>query len=454
MSTSTPSKEQRTLLIVDDDAAVRDSLAEWLRAGGYAVIEASDGEQALQLISQGDVDLIISDGQMSPMDGYALLNRVRVEYPELPLVMMSGYGTIDKAVSAMKNSAAHYLAKPVNTDELTLILQDCLPALGGSAMLVAEDEASRNVKILAGRVSQTDATVLISGPSGAGKEVFAHYIHQYSKRVGGPFIALNCAAIPENMLEAMLFGYEKGAYTGAINSHIGKFEQAQAGTLLLDEISEMELSLQAKLLRVLQERELERLGGKRTIRLDVRVIATTNRDLRACVTAGYFREDLFYRLNVFPLYIPSLAQRPADILPIAEHILNKGKATDSAGHMLNDSARRKLLSHQWPGNVRELDNVIQRALILRTSAMITDADIQFENDGLGIEVKADSEQGLGNWMKDQERRQIQNAIRQGGNKKEAAAILGISPRTLRYKLARLRDEQPATPQKAQWGDNV
>ncbi len=444
MSTSTATKKQHMLLIVDDDAAVRDSLAEWLRAGGYLVAEASDGESALRRLERGDVDLVISDGQMSPMDGYELLNRVKVEYPKLPLVMMSGYGSIDKAVSAMKNSAAHYLAKPIDNDELSLVLQDCLPSLSGSAMLVAEDQASRNVKILAGRVSQTDATVLISGPSGAGKEVFAHYIHQHSQRSNGPFIALNCAAIPENMLEAMLFGYEKGAYTGAVNSHMGKFEQAQAGTLLLDEISEMELSLQAKLLRVLQERELERLGGKRTIRLDVRVIATTNRDLRACVNQGLFREDLFYRLNVFPLYIPSLAQRPADILPIAEHILNKGKATDSAAHMLSESARAKLVSHEWPGNVRELDNVIQRALILRTSAMITDEDIQFETDGPGIEVKSDSEQGLGHWMKDQERRQIQNAIRQGGNKKEAAAILGISPRTLRYKLARLRDEQAVT----------
>lgn len=442
MST-TAIKKRHTLLIVDDDAAVRDSLAEWLRAGGYAVVEASDGERALHRLEQGGVDLVISDGQMSPMDGYQLLNRVRIEYPDLPMVMMSGYGSIDKAVTAMKNSAAHYLAKPINTDELSMVLQDCLPALDGDNLLVAEDEATRNVKILAGRVSQTDATVLISGPSGAGKEVFAHYIHQHSSRAAGPFIALNCAAIPENMLESMLFGYEKGAYTGAANSHMGKFEQAQGGTLLLDEISEMELSLQAKLLRVLQERELERLGGKRTIRLDVRVIATTNRDLRACVTAGAFREDLFYRLNVFPLYIPALAQRPADILPIAEHILNKGKATDSASHMLSEGARRKLLSHQWPGNVRELDNVIQRALILRNSAMISEYDIQFESTNPGFESEAEAEQGLGDWMKDQERKQIQSAIRQGGNKKEAAAILGISPRTLRYKLARFRDEQVA-----------
>ena len=443
MANSSSNRKRHTLLIVDDDMAVRDSLAEWLRASGYAVVEASDGEQALHRLEQGGIDLVISDGQMAPMDGYQLLNRVRTEYPELPLIMMSGYGSIDKAVSAMKNSAAHYLAKPINTDELTMVLQDCLPPLGGSNLLVAEDEATRNVKILAGRVSQTDATVLISGPSGAGKEVFAQFIHSHSPRAEGPFIALNCAAIPENMLEAMLFGYEKGAYTGAVNSHIGKFEQAQGGTLLLDEISEMELSLQAKLLRVLQERELERLGGKRTIRLDVRVVATTNRDLRACVTAGTFREDLFYRLNVFPLYIPALAQRPADILPIAEHILNKGKATDSAGHMLSDTARRKLLSHSWPGNVRELDNVIQRALILRNGAMISDQDIQFEGSTPGIDIEPESDQMLGDWMKDQERKQIQSAIRQGGNKKEAAAILGISPRTLRYKLARLRDEQVA-----------
>lgn len=433
-----------TLLIVDDDEAVRDSLAQLLSCSGYVVEQASNGEEALQNLARGGIDLIFSDARMAPMDGYELLNQVRIQYPQLPFVMMSGYGSIDKAVSAMKNSAAHYLAKPIKTEELLTVLRDCLPPRCGRDELIAEDSLTRNVKILAARVSQTDATVLISGPSGAGKEVFARYIHQQSQRRAGPFIALNCAAIPENMLEAMLFGYEKGAYTGAVNSHMGKFEQAQGGSLLLDEISEMALGLQAKLLRVLQERELERLGGKRTIHLDVRVIATTNRDLRSCVSEGSFREDLFYRLNVFPLRIPSLAERPADILPIAGQLLMRAGTDGAANSALTDAAQRKLLSHTWPGNVRELDNVIQRALILRTGPTIGEGDIQFEQAVDSHFDDDDTDQGLGEWMKEQERRQIQSAIRQGGSKKEAAAILGISPRTLRYKLARLREQQYAS----------
>lgn len=317
--------------------------------------------------------------------------------------------------------------------------------------LIAVDIASKTVKGLAKRVAQTDATVLLCGASGAGKEIYARYIHSQSRRADGPFVAVNCAAIPENMLEAMLFGYEKGAFTGAVNSHAGKFEQAQGGTLLLDEISEMDLGLQAKLLRVLQEREVERLGSRKAIALDVRLIATTNRDLKGAVSAGRFREDLFYRLNVFPLYVPRLNERRDDILPLAEHFLARQPGVRHAQAMLTEAARRKLCGYTWPGNVRELDNVMQRALILRQDDYIEEVDIQFET-GLnlmaapalaapGEETQDDAELDapLSGIIRDQERLVINDALRRGKSKKEAAEILGISPRTLRYKLARLRE---------------
>ena len=320
------------------------------------------------------------------------------------------------------------------------------------ADLIVADQASIAVKELATRVARTDATVLISGQSGAGKEVYARFIHSQSRRAEAPFVALNCAAIPENMLEAMLFGYEKGAFTGAINSHTGKFEQAQGGTLLLDEISEMDLGLQSKLLRVLQER----LGSRKTLKLDVRVIATSNRDVRCAVREGEFREDLFYRLNVFPLLVPSLAERRRDILPLAHHFLSRDSSVRDPAAMLTDEAIQKLFAYAWPGNVRELDNVIQRALILRQQETISERDVQFET---GLSFISDFDERfelasrniadlpscetngvLDGYMRDQERRVISDALRAGRSKKEAAEILGISPRTLRYKLARLREQ--------------
>ena len=307
--------------------------------------------------------------------------------------------------------------------------------------LIAEDRASRALKTLASRVAATDATVLICGESGVGKEVYARYIHQQSRRADGPFVALNCAAIPENMLEAMLFGYEKGAFTGAVNSHAGKFEQAQGGTLLLDEISEMDIGLQAKLLRVLQEKEIERLGSRRSIKLDVRVLATTNRDLRQAVNDGDFREDLFYRLNVFPLCLAPLRERRDDILPLAIHFLERDESVSDGASVLSSAAADKLLSYPWPGNVRELDNVIQRALILRVAPRIDDVDIQFEQGMQLFSAPVSAEAApLEGFMRDQESQRIQAALRQGRSKKEAAELLGISPRTLRYKLARMREQ--------------
>ncbi|MGL4835217.1 MAG: sigma-54 interaction domain-containing protein, partial [Shewanella sp.] len=310
---------------------------------------------------------------------------------------------------------------------------------------VVADDKSLALLALAQRVAASDASVMIMGPSGSGKEVLARYIHQHSSRAEQAFVAINCAAIPENMLEATLFGYEKGAFTGAYQACPGKFEQAQGGTLLLDEISEMDLALQAKLLRVLQEREVERLGGRKTIKLDVRVLATSNRDLKAAVAAGHFREDLFYRINVFPLTWPALNQRPLDILPLARHLLAKHAKSLNVVELpeLDEQACRRLLSHRWPGNVRELDNVIQRALILRVGAVISANDIIIDSQDVPLHAPAESVpvvEGLGDELKAQEHVIILETLAQcQGSRKQVAEKLGISARTLRYKMARMRD---------------
>lgn len=308
---------------------------------------------------------------------------------------------------------------------------------------VACAASSRRLLDLARRVAATDCTVLLIGESGTGKEVLARYIHRQSPRTHAPFIAVNCAAIPENMLEAVLFGYERGAFTGAASAHPGKFEQAQGGTLLLDEVTEMPLALQAKLLRVLQEREVERLGGRTPLALDVRVLATTNRRLREEVAAGRFREDLYYRLNVFPLAIEPLRARRDDILPIAMQLLSARSRPGETIPALGADAAHLLLTYPWPGNVRELDNLLQRALILLNGPLIGPQHLQF---GLPGDVPEEpskpstsTQTSLADGLGEAERNLIADALRAGsGSRREAAERLGISARTLRYKLARLR----------------
>jgi len=324
------------------------------------------------------------------------------------------------------------------------------PAPAGDHQLVVEDLRSRDLLELARRVARSNATVMIGGESGTGKEVFARFIHRQSACRAGPFVAINCAAIPDNMLEAVLFGHEKGAFTGAHQSAPGKFEMAQGGTLLLDEISEMSLSLQAKLLRVLQEREVERVGGRKLIPLDVRVLATTNRNLREEVAAGRFREDLYYRLNVFPLLIPPLRERQRDLLPLARFLLQRHCAAQALDiPRLSPVAEQQLLYHDWPGNVRELDNVMQRALILCDGSMIGPDDLNFEatsprqtqetRDGTGPRRLSDD-------LRSVEEQMILDALASGcGSRKDAAERLGISQRTLRYKIARLREAGVAIP---------
>jgi two-component system response regulator FlrC len=358
---------------------------------------------------------------------------------------MTAYGTVQNAVEAMREGAADYLVKPFDAATLVSKVAHYVqnrPATG-EPELVAVDPRTRALVDLAGRVAANDVTVLITGESGSGKEVLARYIHRRSRRSAGPFVAINCAAIPDNMLEAVLFGYEKGAFTGAVQACPGKFEQAQAGTLLLDEISEMNLGLQAKLLRVLQEREVERLGGRRTVALDVRVLATSNRVLREEVAAGRFREDLYYRLNVFPLALPPLRERRADIVPLAERLLVRhARAAGRAAPRLSASAAERLLAHDWPGNVRELENLIQRALVLCAGDAIAEHDLSFET----APIAPAPAEGLGHDLRAREQQLILDALAaEGGRRKQAAERLGISPRTLRYKLARLREAGIAVP---------
>jgi two-component system response regulator FlrC len=312
-------------------------------------------------------------------------------------------------------------------------------SLSESLEPVAVDASSRLVLDLARRVAGTDCSVLIVGESGTGKEVLARVIHRASPRAARPFVAVNCAAIPENMLEAMLFGYEKGSFTGAHAAHAGKFEQAQGGTLLLDEITEMPLALQAKLLRVLQEKEVERIGGSAPVPLDVRVVATTNRTLRAEVSAGRFREDLYYRLNVFPLALAPLRERRDDILPLATHLLQLRTRPGTRIPALSADAAHLLLTYSWPGNVRELDNLLQRALVLVEGSVIEAQHILFEKQTMRLDATGTAAPALHQTLERAERDVILEALRAAhGSRREVAEKLGISPRTLRYKLARIR----------------
>jgi two-component system response regulator FlrC len=381
---------------------------------------------------------------MAPVDGMQLLRSMREQRFEQPLVLMTAYGNVPKAVAAVQAGAADYLPKPFEASALLEKVRELLACQCATVSdLVAEDVRSRELIALAERVAGTEASVMISGESGSGKEVLARYLHAHSPRAAGPFVAINCAAIPENMLEAVLFGYEKGAYTGAIKATPGKFEQAQGGTLLLDEISEMDLALQAKLLRVLQEREVERLGGRDVIQLDVRILATTNRRLREEVAAGRFREDLFYRLNVFPLHISPLRERPDDILPLARALLARHDKSGE-GRVFSAGAEAQLRQHRWPGNVRELDNVVQRALVLARGREILAADILFEEQSPPSVVVSEAAEpdgsALHNDLRSHEQQMIIDTLEAcGGRRKDAAEALGISPRTLRYKLSRMRD---------------
>jgi two-component system response regulator FlrC len=428
------------LLIVEDDPTLRMALVDTLASNDTEIFEAPNGKEALALLMRESIDLVLSDVQMDEMDGTELLAHVRQHYPNLPFIMMTAHGTVQHAVAAMRDGATDYLQKPFEASVLKALVERMAATNRVSGQdMIAEDPATQAVLALATRVAQSEAAVMISGESGSGKEVLARVIHEQSPRASGPFVALNCAAIPETMLESILFGYEKGAFTGAQSAQAGKFEQANGGTLLLDEISEMALELQAKLLRVLQEREVERLGGKATIPLDVRVLATTNRSLSEEVAAGRFREDLYFRLNVFPLSLPALRDRPADILPLARRFAMRHSG-DAVIDFAED-AKALLLSHQWRGNVRELDNCIHRAVIMASKSLIDAKDLFFDDLVVLSDESVDEAQKLLDGdLKARERDVILSALAAvNGNRKQACEKLGISERSLRYKLAKYRD---------------
>jgi two-component system response regulator FlrC len=464
-----------TVLIVEDDRELREALGTTLELAGFKDIQADCAETAIGFLGKQPIDLVVSDVNMPGMDGHGLLDYIRANFPALPVTLITAYGQISQAVSAIQKGAVDYIVKPfepqVLIESVSRVLGTNDQVTASTEQPVAEDPYSRKLFQIAKKVAQTDSTIMISGESGTGKEVVARYIHDCSPRRNEPFVAINCAAIPENMLEAILFGHEKGAFTGAYNSAPGKFEQANGGTILLDEVSEMDMGLQAKLLRVLQEREVERVGGRKTISLDVRVLATTNRDLKEYVAENKFREDLYYRLSVFPLQWKPLRERALDVLPLAERLLAiHCKKMKRQVVMLDEGAKLQLMSYQWPGNVRELDNAMQRALILQQGQWIKSSDLCLEvstaqdwlmqhdstlstvREACGEEMMEPTQSSfldgmtnsndnvLGADLRKREFMVILETLRkERGRKKQAAESLGISPRTLRYKMARMRD---------------
>ncbi|MHB1291725.1 MAG: sigma-54-dependent transcriptional regulator [Sulfuricella sp.] len=439
------------ILIVEDDRDLREALCDTLGLAGYETLDASDGLAALAVLGKRRVGLVVTDVQMRPMDGYTLLREIKSAYPYVPVLLMTAYGMIDKAVEAMRAGACTYLTKPFEPDsllaEVARYMLSAQPANG--AEMVAEDPRMVELLGLARKVAGTGATILVTGESGCGKEVMARFIHRHSPRADKPFVAINCAAIPENLLESTLFGYEKGAFTGAAQSHAGKFEQAQGGTLLLDEVSEMPMPLQAKLLRVLQEREVERVGGHKAIPLDIRIIATSNRDMAEVVARGNFREDLYYRLNVFPLELPPLRERPLDIVPLARHLLGRlGGALGRPGIGLSSAAAEQLTRYAWPGNIRELENVIQRAMILSPGDMLETEYLLLPKPELVVPQPGKAvTAGRALDMKTLERTHILETLASvGGSRRRAAEKLDMAERTLRYKLQRYREENEDTGQ--------
>lgn len=430
------------VLIVEDDPVLREALAETMTLAGHTYVTAKDGKEALVLIDIHHPLVVLTDVRMDNMDGSQLLKEIQKRQPGLPVILMTAYGSVEDAVNAMRYGAVDYLQKPFSAqaliDKIGLFIKTQFDENSGDP--VAHDPKSQALLSMALRVAQSEVGVLISGESGTGKEVLAHFIHDHSPRKKEPFVAINCAAIPEQMLEATLFGYEKGAFTGAYKTTPGKFEQAQGGTLLLDEVSEMPLSLQAKLLRVLQEKEVERIGGNKLIRLDVRILATTNRQLQEEVKAGRFREDLYYRLNVFPLHWAPLRERKNDIIPLADYLIRKHcMQKQPVVPVLSPDAHKAMLEYSWPGNTREMDNVIQRALVLQTQGIIEPEHLQL-NSGTSNAETTESKAKTQNLQTNEFDLIKETLLQYHGNRQKVAASLGVSERTLRYKLAKMREE--------------
>jgi DNA-binding NtrC family response regulator len=439
-----------SVLVVDDDKYVNDYVTETVSRAGFEVTSAYSGEEALKLFDSRTFDIVLTDLKMHEMDGLSLLDHLKRLYSETVVVIMTAYGTVEKAVNAIKKGAYDFLLKPVTPETVEHILARITEILklkrDNELMrrdlahrfqnMVGKSKQMKEIFDLIQSVAEARSTVMITGDSGVGKELVARAIHICSNRTDKPFVKLNCAALPETLVEAELFGYEKGAFTDAKRTHRGRFELAHEGTLLLDEISEMPLNLQSKLLRVIQEKEFERVGSTQTIQVDVRVIATSNRNLREYIARERFREDLFYRLNVIPIHIPPLKDRREDIPLLIEHFIQKYNVeNDKAVQGISQRAMRLLLGYHWPGNVRELENMIERAVVTTRSDILTEGDFPVE---ISIGEAGALDAGIKIPMKLEEGNKyliLKTLEKFNGNKTKAAEALGISARTIRNKLA-------------------
>jgi DNA-binding NtrC family response regulator len=432
------------ILVVDDEPAMRLAISESLSRKGYSIVTAEDGSDAMEKVRSHSFDMVITDMKMPKADGMEVLKYVREVSPETPVIMVTAFGTISHAVEAMKVGASDYIVKPFSSEVLESTVKRSLgadseftgkvPAIKDASSgkgIITDDPKMLKLLSMARNAAASNATVLILGESGTGKELVARYIHDHSLRKDEPFVAVNCASIPNGLLESELFGHEKGSFTSAFSTRIGKFEQAHNGTILLDEVGEMEMVIQAKLLRVIQEREVDRIGGKKSIPLDIRIVATTNKNLWDEVKKGSFREDLFYRLNVFPLNLPPLRERINDIHMLAAYFLERfcEKHEKRITH-ISDEAFELLSRHTWKGNVRELENSIERAVLLGEGETLL-PDVLFLEESAVKDYT--SMRGASIW--EVEKELIFKTLNEvDGNKTKAAKILGISVRTLRNKL--------------------
>jgi DNA-binding NtrC family response regulator len=444
--------DKSTLLVVDDEESQRMAIGGFLRKIGHNVIACQSAEEAIDVMGREAVDLVISDMRMPGISGLELLQKAKSKLPDIMFIMMTAYGTVDGAVESIKQGAFNYLTKPIDLDQLEINinkalenrrllaenrdLKDLLKSRGESKGIISASRQMDEILNMVARVSPTTATVLIQGESGTGKERIARAIHYGSPRSGKPIVTINCAAVPETLLEAELFGHEKGAFTGAHTARIGKLEYAEGGTLFIDEIGDMPLSLQPKLLRFLQEGTIERLGSPKTIKLDIRVIAATHRDLRQLVKEGKFREDLFYRLNVINIVIPSLRERREDLLPLAEHFIKLYSQKNSKMVFgLTREAKDALMKYAYPGNVRELENAIEAAVVLTRSEAIGLEDLPSSFKQGGQSISPEDSGSLLARLEALEKKLVFEALEKaGGNKSQAARDLGISEKNIRDRL--------------------
>lgn len=438
---------QVELLVVDDEPQMLIAINETLRRRGYSITTAGSGIEALRRLKEKYYQLVITDMRMPEVSGLDLLRKVKTQAPQTPVILLTAYGTVQNAVEAMRDGAYDYLLKPFSSESLESVVRRALDSAPrknekASHAIITQDPVFSRTLEMAAHAALSNATVLIEAESGTGKELLARMIHMKSPRCSNSFVAVNCAALPESLLESELFGFEKGSFTGAGASKPGKFELANHGTLLLDEIGEMAPILQAKLLRVLQEKEVDRIGGRDPVEIDVRVIATTNRDLPSLVRNGNFREDLYYRLNVVRLVIPPLRERRDDIPLLVDLFCRRyGKGLGRTAIRVSDEALEKLARRDWPGNVRELENMIQRAVTLCDGSCINCEDMLLSESAVALPVsspesrQADFGLSAGVTMREMERQLIRRTLQDtGGNRTRAAKCLGISLRTLRNKL--------------------